>query len=176
MRASGGSCARRSKGQDRLGSNPSGGGRHFRLGRNHRGRGRWLTPGLIDCQTHLVYGGNRAHEWESRFCRRDLCRYRSGWRWDPFFGPSNATRERKSLLKTRPRGGFTTSCETASRRSRSKSGYGLNLDTEQKMLRVAKRLDRQSRSLSNQRCCGARDPRRVSRPKRCVCRLDLVAR
>ena len=30
------------------------------------GHGGWLTPGLIDCHTHLVYGGNRATEWESR--------------------------------------------------------------------------------------------------------------
>src|ERR1700704_1076561 len=28
--------------------------------------GRWITPGLIDCHTHLVYGGNRAHEFELR--------------------------------------------------------------------------------------------------------------
>ncbi len=31
-----------------------------------QGNGEWLTPGLIDCHTHLVYGGNRAHEWEAR--------------------------------------------------------------------------------------------------------------
>src|SRR6516164_3398820 len=28
--------------------------------------GRWITPGLIDCHTHLVHGGNRAHEFEQR--------------------------------------------------------------------------------------------------------------
>src|SRR3981189_3430061 len=28
--------------------------------------GRWITPGLIDCHTHLVFGGNRAHEFELR--------------------------------------------------------------------------------------------------------------
>jgi imidazolonepropionase len=28
--------------------------------------GRWITPGLVDCHTHLVYGGNRAHEFEQR--------------------------------------------------------------------------------------------------------------
>ena len=30
------------------------------------GAGRWATPGLIDCHTHLVYGGNRAREFERR--------------------------------------------------------------------------------------------------------------
>ena len=30
------------------------------------GRGGWLTPGLIDCHTHLVFGGDRAHEFELR--------------------------------------------------------------------------------------------------------------
>ena len=28
--------------------------------------GRWITPGLVDCHTHLVFGGNRAHEFELR--------------------------------------------------------------------------------------------------------------
>ena len=28
--------------------------------------GRWITPGLVDCHTHLVYGGDRAHEFELR--------------------------------------------------------------------------------------------------------------
>ena len=30
------------------------------------GEGQWLTPGLIDCHTHIVYGGNRANEFEMR--------------------------------------------------------------------------------------------------------------
>ncbi|HEY7690421.1 MAG TPA: imidazolonepropionase, partial [Dongiaceae bacterium] len=32
----------------------------------HDLRGRWVTPGFLDCHTHLVYGGNRAHEFEQR--------------------------------------------------------------------------------------------------------------
>src|SRR5919204_4103450 len=28
--------------------------------------GRWITPGLVDCHTHIVHGGNRAHEFELR--------------------------------------------------------------------------------------------------------------
>src|SRR5689334_13850207 len=32
----------------------------------HDGDGQWLTPGLIDCHTHVVYGGNRSDEFEAR--------------------------------------------------------------------------------------------------------------
>ena len=32
----------------------------------HDGKGAWLTPGLIDCHTHLVYAGNRSDEFEAR--------------------------------------------------------------------------------------------------------------
>src|ERR1700741_4010197 len=32
----------------------------------HNLAGRWVTPGLVDCHTHLVYGGDRAHEFELR--------------------------------------------------------------------------------------------------------------
>ena len=34
--------------------------------------GAWVTPGLIDCHTHLVFGGNRADEHSMRRARRDL--------------------------------------------------------------------------------------------------------
>src|SRR5215475_725032 len=34
----------------------------------HEAQGQWITPGLIDCHTHLVYGGNRVAEFEQRLC------------------------------------------------------------------------------------------------------------
>ena len=34
----------------------------------HDAQGLWMTPGLIDCHTHLVYGGNRVEEFENRLC------------------------------------------------------------------------------------------------------------
>ena len=61
--------ARRRRGQgraDRL-CGPDGGAAD-RLGCDQRVAldGRWVTPGLIDCHTHLVYAGDRAHEFELR--------------------------------------------------------------------------------------------------------------
>ena len=32
----------------------------------HPADGRWITPGLIDCHTHLIFGGDRSHEFEMR--------------------------------------------------------------------------------------------------------------
>ena len=32
----------------------------------HDAQGAWITPGLIDCHTHIVYAGNRSHEFEAR--------------------------------------------------------------------------------------------------------------
>src|SRR5580698_2471373 len=34
----------------------------------HEAHGQWITPGFIDCHTHLVYGGNRVAEFEQRLC------------------------------------------------------------------------------------------------------------
>ena len=42
--------------------------------------GALVTPGLVDCHTHLVYGGNRAQGVRAAPARRQLCRHRPGWR------------------------------------------------------------------------------------------------
>lgn len=101
--------------------------------------GRWVTPGLIDCHTHLVYGGDRAQEFEQRLegaSYEDIARAGGG-----ILSTVRATRaaDDKSLLAS------------AARRLRGllregvtvveiKSGYGLDLETELRMLRVARRL------------------------------------
>ena len=101
--------------------------------------GRLVTPGFIDCHTHLVYAGNRAREFEQRLngvSYADIARQGGG-----ILSTVNATRaasEEKLLAETLPRldallaEGVTT--------VEIKSGYGLTLEHERKQLRVARTL------------------------------------
>jgi imidazolonepropionase len=103
--------------------------------------GRWITPGLIDCHTHLVYGGNRAHEFEMRLAGvsyEDIARLGGG-----IVSTMNATRlatEEQLVSEALPRldallaEGVTT--------IEIKSGYGLALEHERKQLRAARALNR----------------------------------
>ncbi|MBK9607142.1 MAG: imidazolonepropionase [Betaproteobacteria bacterium] len=104
--------------------------------------GRWVTPGLIDCHTHLVYAGNRANEFEMRLTGAtyaDIARAGGG-----IVSTVKATRaasEQTLYAQAAPRlcallaEGVTT--------IEIKSGYGLAMETEAKMLRVARRLGRE---------------------------------
>ena len=104
------------------------------------GEGGWLTPGLIDCHTHLVYGGNRATEWEARLegiSYEEIARGGGG-----IISTVKATREasfdellsaaQKRLTVLQREG--VTSIEI-------KSGYGLEINSERKMLAVARKLE-----------------------------------
>ena len=102
-------------------------------------RGAWITPGLVDCHTHLVFGGDRADEFERRLggaSYEDIARAGGG-----IMSTVRATRaagEDALLEASLPRAralvadGATT--------LEIKSGYGLDLDSERKMLRVARRI------------------------------------
>ncbi len=104
--------------------------------------GALVTPGLIDCHTHLVFGGDRAHEFEMRLngaSYEEIARAGGG-----IVSSVNATRaasEEQLFAQSLPRAralladGVTT--------LEIKSGYGLDLDTERRMLRVARRLGRE---------------------------------
>jgi imidazolonepropionase len=101
--------------------------------------GRWITPGLVDCHTHLVYAGDRAAEFEMRLAGatyEEIAKAGGG-----IVSTVSATRkasETDLLMASLPRlehllaEGATT--------VEVKSGYGLDLQTEAKMLRAARRL------------------------------------
>jgi imidazolonepropionase len=101
--------------------------------------GRWISPGLVDCHTHLVYGGDRAHEFEQRLAGasyEEIARAGGG-----IVSTVQATRNASTdelvaaalpRLDTRIAEGVTT--------IEIKSGYGLELDTERRQLQAARRL------------------------------------
>ena len=108
----------------------------------HDGGGCWLTPGLIDCHTHIVHAGSRSGEFEARLngaSYEDIARAGGG-----IMSTVRATRaasEDDLLAHSLPRvrsllaEGVTT--------IEIKSGYGLDLESEAKMLRVARRIGRE---------------------------------
>ncbi|MGA5587747.1 imidazolonepropionase [Pseudomonas siliginis] len=102
-------------------------------------QGAWVTPGLIDCHTHTVFGGNRSGEFEQRLqgvSYADIAAQGGG-----IASTVRATREATEdelfasaakRLKSLMRDGVTT--------VEMKSGYGLDLANERKLLRVIRRL------------------------------------
>ena len=101
--------------------------------------GRWITPGLIDCHTHLVYGGDRAVEFEMRLAGasyEDIARAGGG-----ILSTVRATREasEEALLGAALRRLDALVAEGVTT-IEVKSGYGLEEGTERKSLRVARRL------------------------------------
>ena len=104
--------------------------------------GRWITPGLIDCHTHIVHGGDRAAEFEMRLAGKsyeEIARAGGG-----ILSTVRSTRTAReddlvasalSRLDRLLAEGVTT--------IEVKSGYGLDADNEAKMLRAARRLARE---------------------------------
>ena len=98
--------------------------------------GRWITPGLVDCHTHLVFASNRAVEWEMRLngaSYEDIARAGGGIlssvRATRAASQQDLTASAQRRLNALTASGVTT--------VEVKSGYGLDLDSELKMLRAA---------------------------------------
>ncbi len=101
--------------------------------------GRWITPALIDCHTHLVYGGDRAREFEMRLAGasyEEIARAGGG-----ILSTVRATREasEEALVAQALRRLDALIAEGVAA-IEVKSGYGLDFESERKMLRVARRL------------------------------------
>jgi len=105
----------------------------------HSARNAWITPGLIDCHTHLVFGGDRAHEFEQRLggaSYEDIARAGGG-----IMSTVRATRdadEESLFAQSLRRAEFLRADGVTT--IEIKSGYGLDLEGERKMLRVARRI------------------------------------
>jgi len=105
--------------------------------------GRWVTPGLVDCHTHLVFGGDRSGEFEQRLegaTYEEIARAGGG-----IVSSVRATREESedqlyASALARLEGLKATGVTTVE----IKSGYGLDHDSELKMLRVARRIGREA--------------------------------
>ncbi|OQY01241.1 MAG: imidazolonepropionase [Desulfobacteraceae bacterium 4572_130] len=106
----------------------------------HNANGAWITPGLIDCHTHIIYGGSRTKEFELRLngvSYKEIALQGGG-----IISTVKSTRKAKiselfqasaKRLKALLAQGITT--------IEIKSGYGLDLETELKMLKIAKMLE-----------------------------------
>ncbi len=101
--------------------------------------GAWITPGLIDCHTHLVYGGNRVAEYEQRL---------NGASYAQIAAAGGGI---QSTVHATRAASFTALCDSARARARRllaegvttieiKSGYGLELAAERRLLEVARAL------------------------------------
>ncbi len=101
--------------------------------------GRWMTPGLIDCHTHLVFAGQRAAEFAQRTSGASYSDIaRAGGGILSTVGATRAASEVELLETVRPRlasllAEGVTSIEI-------KSGYGLTLESEARMLRTGRSL------------------------------------
>lgn len=103
--------------------------------------GRWITPGLVDCHTHIVHGGNRAREFEMRLegaTYEEVARAGGGIvssvKATNALDVEGLVAASLSRLDTLLAEGVTT--------IEIKSGYGLSIEGELKMLRAARRLER----------------------------------
>lgn len=101
---------------------------------------KWLTPGLIDCHTHLVFAGNRSHEFSARLngkTYQEITKQGGGINSTVLATRQASLEELILLAEKRIKQVIANGVTTLE----IKSGYGLNLDSEKKILQVAKYLE-----------------------------------
>ena len=116
--------------------------------------GRWVTPGLVDCHTHLVYGGDRAGEFEQRLngaSYEEIAKAGGGIASTvkATRAASEADLTASALARLQPllTEGVTT--------IEIKSGYGLDLENERKCLRAARALQEKAAVTVRKTCLAA---------------------
>ena len=104
--------------------------------------GRWITPGLVDPHTHVVFGGDRVRDFERRVAGQSYAAAAGGGSGIAHTVAMTRAADEETLfsgatarLRTMIANGTTT--------VEIKSGYGLDVDTELRLLRVARRLGRE---------------------------------
>ncbi|MBT9528411.1 MAG: imidazolonepropionase [Rhizobacter sp.] len=125
-----------------------------RASAEHQLAGTLVTPGLVDCHTHLVYGGQRAHEFEQRLLGasyEDIARAGGGIR-----STVAATRSAsdESLYQSARQRALALMAEGVTTLE-AKSGYGLSLHDEARCLAVVRRLGRELPLSTRSTCLAA---------------------
>jgi imidazolonepropionase len=113
----------------------------FEADATHDCEGRWITPGLIDPHTHLVFGGDRAHEFELRLAGASYeAIARAGGGIVSTMAATRAASQDELVDRALPR--LDALIAEGATTVEVKSGYGLALEPELKSLRAARELAR----------------------------------
>ncbi len=103
------------------------------------GKGQWVTPGLVDCHTHIIYGGNRANEFEMRLEGKSYEEIaNAGGGIVSTVAATRQASEDELFASALPR--LTALHQQGATTVEIKSGYGLDTANEIKMLNVAGKL------------------------------------
>lgn len=102
-------------------------------------RGRWITPGLVDPHTHLVFGGDRVADFERRVAGESYVAAAGGGSGIAHTVAMTRTADEDTLFRDAARR-LRTMIANGTTTVEIKSGYGLDADTELRLLRVARRL------------------------------------